>query len=161
MLNLFLNMLQFIGKLISTLFLRTTFSPSVFFLYVILYSYSTYSVDYIKLDQSKTCLFTENARSHNQNTEKSFFCIASNENIWMGAFSMNECVIWEEELRAESPPTFSSACMISPFTVCVSALLYHSQLRQQSHCMDCRRVTFCAQTIYIKSEEKTYCLEVV
>lgn len=30
MLNLSLNMLQFIGKLISTLFLRT-FSPSVFF----------------------------------------------------------------------------------------------------------------------------------
>lgn len=48
-----------------------------------LYSSSTYSVDYIKLnlDQSKKFLFTENARSHNQNTEKSFFCIASNENI--------------------------------------------------------------------------------
>jgi len=54
-----------------------------------------------------------------------------------------------------APPTFSSACMISPFTECVSALLYHSQLRQQSHCMDCRRVNFPAHTIYIQTEEKT------
>lgn len=39
----YVNLPQFIGKIISTLFLSTTFSPFVYlFLYLILYSYSRY-----------------------------------------------------------------------------------------------------------------------
>lgn len=47
----------------------------------------------------KSISFSGNSRSHNQNKEKSFSCIAS-EGV---AFSMTECAVKEEEQRAPVP----------------------------------------------------------